>query len=167
MSVKKETNMTAKPIDRRVLLAAAAASVVSLPFRALAAATRIAVTKDPNCSCCSGWVDHLKKSGFDVAVTESSDLTATKARLGIPTGLAACHTAEVDGYAIEGHVPSAAIRRLLTQRPFATGLAVPGMPAGSPGMEVEGTAPEIYDVVIFGGFGQRPFARFRGDVEVS
>jgi hypothetical protein len=159
--------MSAKPIDRRVLLTAVAVSMLSLPLPALTATTRIAVTKDPNCSCCSGWVDHLKKSGFNVVVTESSDLAAVKARLEVPVGLAACHTAEVDGYVIEGHVPAAAIRQLLTKRPSAKGLAVPGMPAGSPGMEAEGAPPEIYDVVIFGDFGQRRFARYRGRVEIA
>jgi hypothetical protein len=155
-----------RPMHRRTFLAAGF-GMLAFPLPAPAAPTRIAVTKDPNCSCCSGWVDHLKKADFDVSVTLSSDLSATKSRLGIPDALAACHTAEIEGYAIEGHVPAAAIRRLLAKRPAAKGLAVPGMPAGSPGMEVQGTASEVYDVVIFGEFGQRRFARYRGSVEVT
>jgi hypothetical protein len=155
-----------KPIGRRKFFTASCCSLFALALPARAAAPRIAVTKDPNCSCCSGWVDHLKKAGFDVSVTESSDLSATKARLGIPTALAACHTAEVASYAIEGHVPASAIRQLLAKKPAAKGLAVPGMPAGSPGMEVEGAAPEVYDIIAFGDFGQRRFATFRGTVEI-
>ena len=83
----------------------------------------------------------------------------------MPQALAACHTAEVDGYVIEGHVPAPAIKRLLSERPQAKGLAVPGMPIGSPGMEVEGSEPEVYPVVLFGPAGQRIFARFRGAQE--
>jgi len=79
--------------------------------------------------------------------------------------LAACHTAEVAGYVVEGHVPAGAIKRLLAERPDAKGLAVPGMPVGSPGMEVEGTAPETYEVMLFGPAGHRPFARYRGGQE--
>jgi hypothetical protein len=85
-----------------------------------------------------------------------------KIRLGVPQALAACHTAEVDGYVIEGHVPAAAIKQLLAERPQAKGLAVPGMPVGSPGMEVEGSEPEIYAVILFGLSGQRTFGRYRG-----
>ena len=85
-----------------------------------------------------------------------------KARLGVPKNLHACHTAEIDAYAIEGHVPAGAIRRLLEERPRVKGLAVPGMPVGSPGMEVEGMAPETFDVIAFGPGGQSRFARFKG-----
>ena len=85
-----------------------------------------------------------------------------KAKLGVPNDLAACHTAEIEGYVIEGHVPAIAIRRLLAEKPQAKGLAVPGMPVRSPGMEVDGSAPEPYDVMLFGASGQRVFARFEG-----
>ena len=83
----------------------------------------------------------------------------------MPQDLASCRTAEIYGYVVEAHVPAPAIRRLLAERPHATGLAVPGMPVGSPGMEVEGSAPETYEVVLFGPKGRRTFAKYRGDVE--
>jgi hypothetical protein len=134
--------------------------------RLAAAATRppVSVHKDPNCGCCSGWVAHLEKAGFPVTAHDTARLNAVKARLGVPAELAACHTAEVDGYVIEGHVPAAAIERLLAERPTAKGLAVPGMPVGSPGME--GGEPETYEVVLFGPQSQRTYARFRGDREI-
>ena len=90
-----------------------------------------------------------------------------KAELGVPRSLAACHTGEVAGYVVEGHVPADAVKRLLAERPQARGLAVPGMPVGSPGMEVEGVKPDTYDVVLFGPEVQRAFARFRGTQEVT
>ncbi len=90
------------------------------------------VTKDTNCGCCGAWVEHIEAAGFPVSVVESSEVESLKQRLGVPAALYSCHTAEVDGYVIEGHVPAAALRRLLAARPLATGLAVPGMPAGSP-----------------------------------
>jgi hypothetical protein len=127
---------------------------------------RITVTKDPTCGCCSGWVDHLRASGFTVAVVESADLARVKARLGIPEDLASCHTAEVGGYAVEGHVPASAITRLLKERPPAKGLAVPGMPIGSPGMEMQGTPSEEYAVVLFGPSGRSTYARFKGAAEL-
>jgi hypothetical protein len=136
--------------------------------RALAAASppKIKVTKDPNCGCCGGWVDHLKAAGFAVEVAETGALDQVKAKLGVPNDLAACHTAEIEGYVIEGHVPAVAIRRLLSEKPQAKGLAVPGMPVGSPGMEVAGAQADVYDVVLFGAFGKRVFARFEGGHEL-
>ena len=128
---------------------------------------KIRVTKDPGCGCCDGWVDHLKADGFQVDVIETAAINRVKATLRVPNELASCHTAEVAGYVIEGHVPAAAIRRLLTEKPQGRGLAVPGMPIGSPGMEVEGSAPERYDVVLFGSFGRRVFARFEGARELK
>jgi hypothetical protein len=136
-----------------------------LPSGALLAAEEPAITvhKDPNCGCCSGWVQHLQKAGFVTKVLETRDIDAVKTRLGVPEDLAACHTAEVSGYVIEGHVPAAALRRFLTEKPHAAGLAVPGMPIGSPGME--GGSPEPYQVVLFGPEGRRTYARFLGDRE--
>lgn len=127
---------------------------------------KITVTKDPDCSCCGRWIAHLNASGFDATVSESADLNKVKSRLGVPDELASCHTAEVEGYVIEGHVPAVAIRRLLAERPEARGLAVPGMPTGAPGMEAAGSAPQRYDVVLFGPFGRRIFARFEGTREL-
>jgi hypothetical protein len=123
---------------------------------------KIVVTKDPSCGCCGGWVDHLRASGFTAEVIENPDINRVKARLGVPQDLASCHTAEIGGYVIEGHVPADAIRRLLAEKPPAKGLAVPGMPVGSPGMEADGTRPEAYDVVLFSDGRRSRFARYRG-----
>lgn len=152
-------------ISRREILAGAAAisSLVWSSHRAQAEAfPKMTVTKDPSCGCCSGWVEHIRAAGFPVEVIETGELNRVKVRLGVPQALASCHTAEIGGYVIEGHVPAEAIKRLLAEKPVGRGLAVPGMPIGSPGMEVEGTAPEPYDVVLFSSSGQRTFARFLG-----
>jgi hypothetical protein len=117
------------------------------------------VSKDPTCSCCTGWADHLRAEGFPVTEVATTDLKAVKTRLGVPADLSGCHTAEVGGYAIEGHVPAVAIKRLLAERPAAIGLAVPGMPAGSPGM---GGEPEIYEVTLFRPGGRESFGRYQG-----
>src|SRR5690606_27035505 len=111
------------------------------------------------------WADHLKQAGFPVEIVETAEISRVKTRLGVPRALASCHTAEVGGYVIEGHVPAGSIKRLLAEKPRAVGLAVPGMPVGSPGMEVEGTVPDTYEVVLFGPSGQRTFARYRGSQE--
>jgi hypothetical protein len=148
------------------------ALVAALPALFCGAAARadalpkIVVTKDPNCGCCAGWVEHLRAAGFTAEVVDSARVNALKARLGIPAALASCHTAEIGRYAIEGHVPAGAIKRLLAERPDAKGLAVPGMPIGSPGMEVEGSPPDTYEVLLFGAFGQRSFGRFQGATEI-
>ena len=123
----------------------------------------VAVTKDPTCGCCERWVAHLRESGFTVTVTDAP-VNPLKVRLGVPRDLASCHTAQVGGYVVEGHVPAGAIKRLLEERPIGTGLAVPGMPVGSPGMEVEGMDPDTYDVVLFGPGERRTFASYRGAV---
>jgi hypothetical protein len=156
----KSTNLT-----RRAALGIAASALVVPAFSAVAQTPAILVHKDPNCSCCSGWVRHLKDAGFAVTVEATADLQPVRKRLGVPADLAACHTAEVGGYVLEGHVPAAAVRRLLEQRPTAVGLAVPGMPAGSPGME--GGAPQRYDVVLFGAGGRQSFMHFVGAENVG
>lgn len=120
----------------------------------------VTVHKDPSCGCCGGWVEHLQASGFRAQVIETADINRVKSRLGIPDDLAACHTAETDGYLLEGHVPADVIRRLLAERPQAKGLAVPGMPGGSPGM---GGEPEEYEVILFGKDERRVYARYKGD----
>lgn len=107
----------------------------------------ITVYKDPNCGCCAKWVDHLVKHGFRVTAKDSEDMTAVKAGLGVPPALNSCHTGLVNGYIIEGHVPAADIKRLLVEKPKVAGLAVPGMPMGSPGME--GPRTDRYDVLTF------------------
>jgi hypothetical protein len=148
-------------LTRRSALFAAVGSL--LPTGALPATAEPAITihKDPTCGCCSGWVQHLQKAGFVTKVVETGDIDAVKTRLGVPDDLAACHTAEIAGYVIEGHVPATALRRLLAEKPHATGLAVPGMPMGSPGME--GGSPEPYEVVVFGPNGRFPYMRFLAD----
>ncbi|MDR7040590.1 MULTISPECIES: DUF411 domain-containing protein [Methylobacterium] len=147
--------------SRRAVLAGLAAGL-ALGRGALAEGLpTVAVTKDPTCGCCEKWVAHLREADFAVTVTEGP-VNPVKVRLGVPRDLASCHTAQVGGYAIEGHVPAGAIRRLLAEKPQSTGLAVPGMPAGSPGMEVDGMEPATYDVVLFGPEGRTTFARYRG-----
>lgn len=135
------------------------ALAVALAPAAALAAGEITVYKSPTCGCCSKWVDHLKANGFDVRAVDVGDLNGIKARYGVQRHLASCHTAVVDGYVVEGHVPAEAIKRLLRQRPAVKGLAVPGMPVGSPGME--GPNPERYDVVTFDAAGrQEVFMRY-------
>ncbi|MBK6805006.1 MAG: DUF411 domain-containing protein [Betaproteobacteria bacterium] len=134
-------------MDRRTMLRMAAAGAASVAFPALAAALPgVRVFKSPTCGCCTGWVDHLREQGFTVAVEDVGN-AAARARLGISDKLGSCHTAEVAGYAIEGHVPAPDIKRLLASRPRARGLAVPGMPIGSPGME-SGGRRDAYDVLL-------------------
>lgn len=151
--------------SRRAVIAGLA-TCAAAPLRAAETLPKITVTKDPSCGCCGAWVTHIKEAGFPAEVIESGDVNRLKAKLGVPRALASCHTAEVAGYVVEGHVPAGAIKRLLTEKPQAKGLAVPGMPVGSPGMEVEGTTPEIYEVVLFGPTGQRAFERYRGSQAV-
>jgi hypothetical protein len=133
---------------------------------AQSALPKMIVSKDPGCGCCGEWIAYLRAAGFSVEAIDSKDVDSLKARLGVPSDLASCHTAEIGGYVIEGHVPHMAIRRLLSERPKATGLAVPGMPPSSPGMDVPG-ARDIYDVILFGPFGRRRYARFQGRRELS
>jgi hypothetical protein len=152
-------------MTRRSALGIVATALIMPTFSAVAQTPAILVHKDPNCSCCSGWVRHLEDAGFTVTVEETADLQPVRRRLGVPADLAACHTAELDGYVLEGHVPAAAVRRLLETRPTAIGLSVPGMPAGSPGME--GGTPKRYDVILFGKTGQQPFMHFVGAENVG
>ena len=146
---------------RRCVLIAGAASMLQVGTLSAAAQPVVTVHRDPNCGCCLGWVQHLQKAGFPTKVLETKDLDAVKTKLGVPDDLAACHTAEVSGYVIEGHVPAIALKRFLAEKPNATGLAVPGMPFGSPGME--GGKPEAYEVVVFEPNGRRTYMRFLGD----
>ena len=122
---------------RRLLLGALALAVSAVPGLALAAAkkTLVEVWKSPYCGCCKDWITHLENEGFAVKVNEVGDLDGARRQLGMPERYASCHTAKVGGYLIEGHVPAADIRRLLVEKPQAIGLAAPGMPVGSPGMD--------------------------------
>ncbi|QYJ00965.1 DUF411 domain-containing protein [Thalassovita mediterranea] len=121
------------------------------------------VHKTPWCGCCAKWAEHLEENGFDVVIHEHEDLTPIRSELGVPGELQSCHTGEVNGYAVEGHVPAADIRRLLAEMPSARGLSVPGMPAGSPGMEM-GDRVDAYEVILFGDDGQQVWAS-HGDAQ--
>jgi hypothetical protein len=137
-------------MKRRTVLQAAAAAVLTAAFGPLAAADTppaIVVYKSPTCGCCEAWVKHLRDNGFAVTIHDVEDTGAQRARLGMPERFGSCHTARIAGYAIEGHVPAADIRKLLVQRPEAVGLAVPGMPVGSPGME-QGPRADPFDVLL-------------------
>jgi hypothetical protein len=151
--------------SRRLALSFLASTAIGLGFNARAETPlTITVWKDPNCGCCNSWADHLRRSGFAVTVTSTTAMQEVKTRLGITSELASCHTAEISGYVIEGHVPAHAIKRLIAEKPPALGLAVPGMPIGSPGME--GGAPETYNVVLFGPKPSQTFGRYKGDQPV-
>ncbi|MGR3563217.1 MAG: DUF411 domain-containing protein [Heliomarina sp.] len=143
--------MTHETISRRTILVGVTALVATSPLRALAqgAGPAIHVMKDPNCGCCSAWIDILANDGFAVTTEASAGTLLMRYKLdnGIPQEMVSCHTGRVDGYMIEGHVPAADIRRLLVERPDAVGLAVPGMPYGSPGMGPE-SEREAYDVFL-------------------
>ena len=109
---------------------------------------RMVVHKSASCGCCAAWVEHVKHAGFDVEVRNEENLYAVKEKLGVPLDKASCHTAEIGGYFVEGHVPADDIKRLLKDKPKAKGLALRGMPVGSPGMEVAGMQPEPYSVEL-------------------
>lgn len=114
----------------------------------------VQVFKSPTCGCCNEWVKHLEANGYTVEVQDRADMAAVKRELGLPGEMASCHTARIDGYVIEGHVPADDIDQLLAERPDVKGLAVPGMPVGSPGMEVEGQPADPYDVIAFDAAGR-------------
>ena len=136
-------------MNRRNLfsLALSAMALAALPAVAANTLPPVEVFKSPSCGCCGAWVDHLKAAGFDVKVTLVTDTTAARKRLGMPDKFGSCHTAIVGGYALEGHVPAVEVKKLLATKPAAVGLAVPGMPPGSPGMEV-GTRHDPYKVFL-------------------
>lgn len=121
----------------------------------------VRVWKSPTCGCCSMWVAHMRREGFTVEVVDTPDMAPVKARYGVPAGLGSCHTARVGRYTLEGHVPAREVKRLLAERPALAGLAVPGMPVGSPGMEVPGQPAQPYTVVAFGPNGTGAFASYR------
>jgi len=124
-----------------------AAGVAATFLVSNASATELTVYKSPYCGCCAAWVDHMEANGFEVEVKDVENLEPIKRSHGLTRELASCHTAVVEGYVIEGHVPAADVRRLLAEKPAVKGLAVPGMPMGSPGME--GPTSQPYEVVSF------------------
>lgn len=152
-------------MKRRLLLGAVAA--IALPGAAPAAARRLQVWRDPNCGCCGGWVEHMRAAGFQVEDKQVASAAPARRMLGTPADLLSCHAAAVGDYALEGHVPASAVERLLAERPAGVrGLAVPGMPLGSPRMEVPGQPEDAYDVIAFADRApHRVFMRFRGGRE--
>lgn len=140
-------------MDRRGLIAKlmAVGMVVAIalinPSTAQAqAVTELTVYRSPSCNCCGHWVEHMQAAGFAVEDVVTDDMEAIKAQYGVPEALASCHTALVAGYVIEGHVPAADVRRLLSDRPAVLGIAAPGMPVGSPGMETgDGPSGPVFD----------------------
>jgi hypothetical protein len=161
--------MSFSPLTRRAWIArmattALGGAAMSALWPRIAAAvpkpTSITVYKDPSCGCCKKWVEHLLANGFAPEVHDRSDMQALKDSLGVPAALRSCHTAVVRTYVIEGHVPATDLTKLLASKPAKTlGVAVPGMPAGSPGMEMGGRA-DRYDVIAFApGGATRIFAR--------
>lgn len=121
----------------------------------------LGVYKTPWCGCCEAWAVHMHEAGFDVRVADFEDLGPVKRHFGVPPALQSCHTAVIDGYVVEGHVPAREVKRLLAERPDAVGLAVPDMPIGSPGMEQDGVV-EAYDVILFSEAGAEVFASYPG-----
>jgi hypothetical protein len=145
-------------ISRRSFLAQTAALGASLAggkslWAAAAAGTdpaTMTIYMSPTCGCCAKWVDHVRAAGFRTVVHEDEDMETVKDSLGVPKDMRSCHTAQVEKYLIEGHVPAEDIKSLLAKKPGAAGLAAPGMPPSSPGMAVPGQPHEPYDVLLFG-----------------
>ena len=129
-------------------LAGATSSQVAASSNDASEATRVHVHKSASCGCCSVWIEHMRDAGFTVTSTDVDNVNAIKERVGVPLGKGSCHTAEVAGYFIEGHVPAGDVKRLLAERPDAKGLVVPGMPAGSPGMEMPDGRTQPYTVEL-------------------
>jgi hypothetical protein len=136
-------------MKRRLLLGSAAVltAFVAVPFLAETSSKEVHVFKSRTCGCCGAWVRHMKSAGFAVAVTDVDDTAAERKRLGMPERFGSCHTATVDGYVLEGHVPATEVKRLLEAGTKALGLAVPSMPIGSPGMEM-GARKAPYQVLL-------------------
>jgi len=163
--------MHTKTLTRRLCLQHAIALPLIAAFpsaQAASAKPEVEVWKDPNCGCCEAWVSHLQKSGFAVRVFNDGN-TAARKRLGIPDALGSCHTGSVGGYALEGHVPAKDVQRLLREKPKAIGLAVPGMPVGSPGMDgaiYEGRKDAFDVLLVLPGGGTRVFQSYGKGVSV-
>lgn len=149
-------------LDRRAFLGATAATgmIAASPLAAAPKAPVMVTYRDPGCGCCMKWVEAMRAAGFTVSVRETSDIAGVKQRLKVPDSLASCHTTMVRGLVVEGHVPAPAIRRLLAKKPAGVlGIAAPGMPRGSPGMEVPGGARDPLNLTLFSSGGTtRAFA---------
>ena len=142
-------NIVSRRSALRLPLAILGAAVISHPLRALARSepNQITVWKNPDCGCCREWVAHLRKNGFEAVTHDVKDTAPIRLKLGLPAKFGSCHTASLGNYVIEGHVPAQELKRLLREKPKARGLVVPGMPVGSPGMEM-GTDSDAYDVLL-------------------
>lgn len=136
-------------MNRRNLISLAVGAMAFTAIPALAANSLppVEVFKNPSCGCCGAWVDHLKAAGFDVKVTMVDDTSVARRKYGLPDKFGSCHTAVVAGYVVEGHVPAADVKKLLAMKPVAIGIAVPGMPVGSPGMEMD-SRKDPYQVLL-------------------
>ena len=146
-------------MNRNLVLSTIVIVVGCVPIVGQQQQPTIEVYKSATCGCCNKWVEHLKSNGFTVRTTNREDLAEFKASKGVPRRAQSCHTAVANGYVIEGHVPASDVQRLLKERPAILGLAVPGMPIGSPGMEVQGRKVQPFDVLAFDKDGQtRVFA---------
>lgn len=138
---------TARAWLGRVFAALLAGSAMASSAQADTHESQVEVYKSPWCGCCAAWVDHLERNGYTAIVHDVEDLSAIKQMAEVPQDLRSCHTAMIDGYVVEGHVPATAIDRLLTERPDIHGLSVPGMPQGSPGMEGPNPIPfTVYSI---------------------
>ena len=146
--------MMSRVLAIAVVTAAVSTAGVASAQRQAPQGPTVQVYKLSTCGCCASWVQHLEANGFTTRVMNFDDLSEIKATHNVPRPAQSCHTATVDGYVIEGHVPAADVRRLLKERPAVLGLAVPGMPIGSPGMEVPNVKPVPYDVMSFDSDGQ-------------
>jgi hypothetical protein len=131
-------------ISRRIALL----MIASAPLPALAAPMPVTLYKNPQCDCCEGYADYLRQNGFTVDVKPTNDLATLSHRAGVPEELDGCHISMIDGYVVEGHVPIAAIRKLLAERPAITAITLPGMPEGSPGMAGSKQAPFVIFAVV-------------------
>jgi hypothetical protein len=141
---------TLKTLLAALLLAGSAAAQAATPNASPVKRDLPLVTvhKSPYCGCCVKWIEHMQAAGFEVEVVNTDDMTPVKQRVGIPPGKGSCHTAEVDGYFVEGHVPAEDVKRLLAEKPAARGIVVPGMPVGSPGMESPDGQVQAYEVQL-------------------
>jgi hypothetical protein len=152
-------NHRSDPVKKLVITFASVlllgAAVIFLTADESASSTKLVVYKSPTCGCCESWVEHMRDAGFEVEIHDVDDVNPVKSEHGVDRRLAACHTAIIDGYVIEGHVPAQDVVQLLAERPAVLGLAVPGMPAGSPGMELPNPAQhQDYQVLAFDGRGR-------------
>lgn len=137
-------------MDRRTLMTGLLSSIAmsACARSAEAGLPEMVVYKSATCGCCKLWVQHLSEAGFSVEANDVDNMQPVKERVGVPYGMGSCHTAEVGGYFVEGHVPAEDVKRLLRERPNAKGLTVPGMPSGSPGMEVPSGSVQPYEVLL-------------------